>query len=103
MLDLDSKPQKKPSNPHMLIKNAHSQATFQSEEKFLKVSAFQQKCKEPLLSEETISTMSKSTTDTKKGTETFQSIVRQLSQLKKVISLLLENVDLSAKQFTSTS
>ncbi len=103
MSDLDSKLQKKPSNPHMLIKNAHSQATFQSEEKFLKVSAFQQKCKEPLLSEEIIFTMSQNTTDTKKDTETFQFTVHQLSQLKKEILLLLVNAGLSAKQSTSMS
>ncbi len=103
MSDLDSKLQKKPSNPHMLIKNVHSQATFQSEEKFLKVSAFQQKCKEPLLSEETIFIMSRNTTDTKKDTETFQSTVHPPSQLKKVTLLLLVNADLSAKQSTSMS
>ncbi len=87
----------------MLIKNAHSPATSQSEEKFSKVSASQQKCKEPLSSEEIISTMSLNTTDMKKDTEIFQFTAHQLSQLKKVISSLSVNADLSVKQFTSTS
>ena len=77
---MDSKHQKKPSNLLMLIKNAHSPVTSQLEEKFLKVSASQQKCKEPLLSEEIIFTMFKNTTDIKKDTEIFQFTAHQLSQ-----------------------
>ena len=103
MSDLDSELQRKPLNPLMLIKNAHSPATYQSEEKSSRVFASQPKCKEPLSSEEIIFTTFPNTTDMKRDTETFQSTAHQLSQSKKEILLSLVNADLSPRPLTSTS
>jgi len=101
--DSDSELQRKPLNPPTLTKNAHSPATFQSEERSSRVSAFPQRCKEPSSSEEIISTTFPNTIDMKRDTETFQSIAHQLSQSRKEISLSSVNADLSARPFTSTS
>ena len=100
--DSDSEPPNKPSNPLTLIKNAHSPATYQSEEESWRVFAFQQRCKEPSLSEEIIFTTFPSTTDTRRDTETSQFTALQLSQLRKVTSSSLVNADLSARQSAST-
>ena len=101
--DLDSEPPNKPSNQPMLIRNAHSPATYPLEEKFSRVFASPLKCKEPLSSEEIIFTTFQSTTDTKRDTETFQSTAHQLSQLRKEILSSLVNADLSVKLFHSMS
>ena len=101
--DLDSELQRKPSNLLTLIKNVHSPATYQSEEKSSRVSAFQPKCKEPLSSEEIIFTTFQNTTDMKRDTETFQFTAHQLSQSKKEILLSLVNADLFARLLVSTS
>ena len=100
--DSDSELQRKLSNPPTLIKNAHSPATSQLEEKSSRVSASQPKCKEPSSSEEIISTTFQNTTDMKRDTETYQSTAHQLSQSKKEISLSLVNADLFARLSIST-
>ena len=100
--DLDSKLLSKPSNPPTSIRNAHSPATSPSEERSWRESASQQKCKEPLWSEEIIFTTFPSTTDTRRDTETSQCTAHPLSLSRKEISLWLVNADLCARPFIST-
>ena len=99
----DSKPPRKPSNLNTLIRSAPSPPMSQSEDKSLKALWSQPKCKRPLSSEGTISTMFLNTTDIKRDTEISQSTARLLSQSKKVTSLWLDNADPSQKLCTSTS
>jgi hypothetical protein len=101
-LDLDSELLRKLLNLLILIRNAHSPATYLLEEESSRVFASQPKCKEPSLSEEIIFTMFLNTIDMKRDTETSQFTAHQLSQLNKVISLLLVNADHFARPSVST-
>ena len=101
--DSDSKPPRKPSNPSTSIRSAPSPPTSPSGAKFSRVSWSPLKCKEPSSSEGTISTMSPSTTDTRRDTEISQSTAHLLSQSRKVTSSLSANADPSLKPSTSTS
>ena len=83
----------------MSIRNVHSLLTYPLEVKSLRASLFLLKCKEPLLSDVTIYTISQNTTDTRRDTETSQSTAHLPSQLKKVTSSSLANADHSPRLF----
>ncbi len=101
ILDSDSKHQKKLFNLIMSTRNVPLPVTSLSEEKSLRESLSQQKCKEPLSWEEIISITCPNTTDMRKDTEIFQFTVLPLSQSKKEISWWSDNADLFARPFTS--
>ncbi len=101
--DWDSKHPNKLLNPISSIKNVHSPATYQSEERFSRVLSFQPKCKEQSSSEEIIFITFPNITDMRKDTETFQFTAHPLSQSKKETLLSLVNADLCAKLYTSMS
>ena len=77
--DWDSKPPRKPSNLNTSTKNAPSPAVFPSEDRSSRESSFQPRCKGPLLSDATISTMSPNTTDMRRDIETSQCTAPPLS------------------------
>ncbi len=98
----DSELPNKPLNRLTLIRNVLSPATYQSEAEFWRVFAFQQKCRERLLCEEITCTTFQSTTDTKRGTETFQCTAHQLSQWRKATLSWLASADHCARLWVST-
>ena len=74
----------------------------QSEDRSSRELSSPPRCKELLSSDVIISTMSPNTIVMKRDIEISQSIAHPLSQLRKEISLLLVNADLSPKPSTST-
>lgn len=100
ILDWDSRLLKKPLNQDISIRNAPSLLMYPSEVKSLRELLFLPKCKEPLSSDVIISITSQNTTDMRRDTEISQSTAPLLSQLKKVISLLLGNAGHLPRLFT---
>ena len=97
-----SEPPRKPSSLDTLTRNAPSLPTFRSEERSLRVSLSQPKCKGPLLWEEITCTMCPNTTDTRRDTETSPFTAHPLSPLRKETSPWLVNADPSPRPCTST-
>ena len=102
-LDLDLRPQNLPLLALILTRNVHSLQMFPSEEESSEESLSQPRWEDPSSSEETTSTLSRSTEDLKRDTETWLAMSLQLSTSKKEILSPLDNADHSPRLSDTTS